>query len=283
MNTANEVRSHVRATGLNRRRLLGAAGATGLGLLLAPGLTDAASAHRPRPTPKPTIDPKTRFRDVQGAMNVRDIGGYTTTGGETVKWGTAIRGGNLVRLTDLGVSQFAALGVKAVVDMRSLRELGINGPDRVPTGVGVLQAPVGDTPPSAPPAPPGATADPAILAEFQSYVTAAEPQAAFGAALRRVAAGGRPFYFHCSSGTYRTGWAVAVLMTALRVERSQVYDEFLLSNLWFGAQYAWPDYLDAAFAQATQSFGSFERYLRKGLGVNDDTVESLRESLLTGS
>ena len=44
----------------------------------------------------------TRILDVDGAVNLRDIGGYQSVGGGTVKFGSLYRSGMLAQLTDEG-------------------------------------------------------------------------------------------------------------------------------------------------------------------------------------
>jgi protein-tyrosine phosphatase len=41
-----------------------------------------------------------------------------------------------------------------------------------------------------------------------------------------------------------------------------------------------PEYLEAAFAAIDEKYGSFEGYLREGLGIDDPTLERLRSTLL---
>jgi protein-tyrosine phosphatase len=41
-----------------------------------------------------------------------------------------------------------------------------------------------------------------------------------------------------------------------------------------------PEYLHAAFAAMDEHYGSFDGYLREGLGIDHDTLERLREALL---
>jgi protein-tyrosine phosphatase len=124
-------------------------------------------------------------------------------------------------------------------------------------------------------------ADPATNEEFSTYVTSAASRASFGGALRVLASSDAPMLWHCNSGTYRTGWATAVLLTALGVPRAQVYADFLLSNQAFGATYAFADYLDTAFGTATSTFGSFAGYLERGLGVGTDVQDQLKHALLS--
>ncbi|UNO40759.1 tyrosine-protein phosphatase [Streptomyces sp. MST-110588] len=272
--------THIRAFSPNRRQALAGIGAAVLGL--AVGAAPAArAARRPATAAFPPDDPRARFVDVDGAFNVRDVGGWKAACGGTIHQRTFFRGSTLSRLSDTGVTQLAALKLSVDVNFLSRAEVDKGKPDRLPAGVRTVPAPVED---------PGGghtggfdttKPDAGVLEEFRGYVTSAQARGSFGLAVREVAAlDGKPFYLHCNSGTYRTGWATAVLMTALGVDRAQVDQEFLLSNLTFGTTYAWTEYLDAAFQQADTSFGSFGGYLSRGLGVRDADLRRLRRSLL---
>jgi protein-tyrosine phosphatase len=41
------------------------------------------------------------------------------------------------------------------------------------------------------------------------------------------------------------------------------------------------DYLDTAFAEVERAFGSFDGYLRQGLGLTDDVLAALTARLVT--
>jgi protein-tyrosine phosphatase len=41
-----------------------------------------------------------------------------------------------------------------------------------------------------------------------------------------------------------------------------------------------PEYLDAAFAQMTADYGTLDRYLRDGLGLDEEELAALRARLL---
>ncbi|MGV9535159.1 tyrosine-protein phosphatase [Streptosporangium sandarakinum] len=260
---------------LGRRRFLTVAGTGLAGALLLPSAPARAAATG-------TEDPRTHFFDVEGSFNIRDIGWYSNRLGRRVKRGVVWRGAGLGRVTDLGLTQLATLGLTWDINMLSNRELAAGRPDRLPEGVQLFSAPVGDD--SANPMPPTIDTtrpDAYVLQEFREYVTSPQSQASFGAAIRKIAGnGGRPVYIHCNSGTYRTGWTVALLMSLLGVDRAQIDTEFLLSNLTFGVNYAWPEYLDAGIDQARTTFGSLAGYLARGLGVDAATVHNLRRTLL---
>lgn len=264
---------------MSRRGVL-AAGAAGVGVLLAPAQVDPAFADT-----ETTVDPLSRFILIQGAFNTRDIGGYQAHGGK-IGWGRFYRSSSLNRITSIGVNQLAALNLKWAADFRSQAELA-RGLDRLPEGVQSLMVPVGDPGPGVPAGaagpPPGGFTEPQqdTLDEFRSYILVDEAKHSLGVALRTLAApDALPFLWHCNSGTYRTGWATAVLMTAIGVDRHDVYDDFLLSNIAFGGAYAFPEYLDAAFQQVETTYGSFNDYLHDGLGLSEPALEQLRQALV---
>ena len=54
----------------------------------------------------------------EGISNFRDLGGYQTNNGESVKWRTIFRSDTLSSLTDADVETVCDLGVNAVFDLR---------------------------------------------------------------------------------------------------------------------------------------------------------------------
>ena len=185
---------------------------------------------------------ETAVRDVSvpGALNVRDLGGYTTRDGRQVRWGTVYRSASLGGVTPAGDTVLAGLRLGKVIDFRSPAERAANGVDVLPPGVEDVTLPIdtGDAGGSIGSLTPAqfaalfgngqAAADMQQL--YQQFVTSATDRRQFGAALRAIAHGGSPLLFHCSAGKDRTGWMSAVLLTAQGVPRSQVYADFLLSN-----------------------------------------------------
>src|SRR5689334_13514014 len=89
------------------------------GLVAAP-----ASAHQPP-----------RIYHVGGALNVRDIGGYTAAKGKKVRYGLVVRAASLSKVTPEGIKALRKLGIKTAVDFRSASERDTDGADRLPDGV----------------------------------------------------------------------------------------------------------------------------------------------------
>lgn len=121
--------------------------------------------------------------------------------------------------------------------------------------------------------------------------------------LARVADGeAGPTLFHCTTGKDRTGWASAALLTFLGVAHDDVVAEYLLTNTQilpftqryydtFAAAGGDPEvlrpvlgversYLDTAFEEMADRFGSIEDYFGAGLGLDDATLEALRSGLI---
>lgn len=87
--------------------------------------------------------------------------------------------------------------------------------------------------------------------------------------------------YHCSAGKDRTGWGTAILLTILGVPREVISADFMASNTYLGRDDAVDlSWLDAAYAQVDRLYGGMDTYVREGLGVDQDTIDSLRAKLL---
>jgi protein-tyrosine phosphatase len=263
---------------ISRRRFVQTAFAAGTSLALTPAcsLIRAGAGAGAGPPDRPQ---DSRFLSIDGLFNARDIGGHAA-GTQIVLTGRVFRSASLHRVTDLGLRQLGDLHLGSVVDFRRTAEIG-SRVDRLPPGVTAVSTPVSATVAAGPPTGGLTEPDSGTRTEFRAYVGRPESRQSFGAALRALAgASDRPLLWHCNSGTYRTGWATAVLLTALGVPKDAVYQDFLLSNVAFGATFAFTEYLDAAFDEVTTTFGSFDAYLDRGLGVDQDAQARLRRALL---
>ena len=61
--------------------------------------------------------------DIEGCFNIRDIGGYPTADGKTVRHLRFVRSGSLSVLTERGKEQLLSQGLRCVVDLRSGAEV----------------------------------------------------------------------------------------------------------------------------------------------------------------
>ncbi|SEB86336.1 tyrosine-protein phosphatase [Paenibacillus sp. GP183] len=64
-----------------------------------------------------------RVLQIEGAYNVRDLGGYLTKDGRTTRWGVLFRADGLHKLTEESHGALVNKGVRTVIDLRHTREL----------------------------------------------------------------------------------------------------------------------------------------------------------------
>ena len=161
-----------------------------------------------------------------GALNFRDIGGYPVAGGGMTRWRAVYRSDSLHYLTDGDLAAFDALGVKVIYDLRRPDEIaGFPGPrDYVR-----LQIPNGDLVTSAASLQTRRDGEAWLAADYLSMLATGAP--AFGRLLARLADDGSlPAVVHCLGGKDRTGMAIALLLTALGVDRGTVLDDYELTS-----------------------------------------------------
>jgi protein-tyrosine phosphatase len=255
---------------------------------------------------------------LDGAVNVRDIGGYRSAYGLEVMRGRLFRGDSLSQLTGPDVERLDQLGLRTVIDFRTPGEILLSGTDRLPYGVEFARLPVsggdlgsvyeliasGDHERQRAELGDGGAAS-FMVDVNRGFVADPRQREAFGTALRLVCSPGRlPLLYHCSSGKDRAGWMTAIVLTALGVPREFVLRDYLLSNdlhrtgyrklrydlvktgivrdpeLLRPIQEQSPTYLGAAFEEADRRYGSFGRFLTCGLEVSEAALDELRRALL---
>lgn len=60
-----------------------------------------------------------RLLPIEGAYNIRDLGGYPTSDHKHVKWKTFIRSGDLDKLTKSDLDYLTSLHIRTDIDFRS--------------------------------------------------------------------------------------------------------------------------------------------------------------------
>ena len=79
--------------------------------------------------------------ELDGAVNVRDLGDLPTEDGQKTARGRLLRGDNLQDLSDADVTKLVRdIGVTTVVDLRSSNELAAEGPAPLDAVAGVRHA-----------------------------------------------------------------------------------------------------------------------------------------------
>jgi protein-tyrosine phosphatase len=255
---------------------------------------------------------------LDGAVNLRDIGGYRSIYGPEITRGRIFRGDALSQLTVDDVSMVGSLGLRTVIDFRTPGEILVSGTDRLPHGLAPVSMPVsggdlgtvyeiiasGDHELQRLELGEGRAA--ALMAEInRGFVADPRQREVFGSALRMLCIpGSLPALYHCSSGKDRAGWMTAVILTILGVPREYVLRDYLLSNDFHRTGYQKlrldllktgivrdpellrpimeqsPTYLAAAFEEAERRYGSFSAFVTHGLQVGKSALSELRHSML---
>lgn len=275
------------------------AGALGALALLTAGVaaTLPADARAPAQTAA-----HQRLLPLEGGQNFRDLGGYRTRGGKTVRWGVLYRSGAMNGLTNNDYAYLEKIGIRTVCDFRSTAER-----DAAP-----VRWPGGQTP--------TVFADDYAMdmggMDFRAAASWSADDAKarmaglyphlldqFNGQYRRMfaqlLAGNVPLAFNCSAGKDRTGVAAALVLTALDVPRETVIGDYLLSNRYFDPKKvasdpstaAWTKlppavvkafmgvdraYIEAVFKVIDAHPGGAKAYLRDKLGLGDAELKQLR-------
>lgn len=230
-----------------------------------------------------------RMVQLEGTVNFRDLGGYATANGKIVKSGLVYRSGDLDLLTDVDLRLLADMGLKTVIDFRSNEEVQA-APDRLPGTVKNAYHLAVD---------PGNIFElsevnhetgPGLMQKL-NVLLVNDAKAQYAEFFRVLAeSASAPLVFHCSAGKDRTGYAAALFLAALGVDRETIYADYMVSAPYAEAKYSgllrkYPEllpaitvrreYLVAAFDEIDRSYGGVEIYLTRELKVDLNLLQSL--------
>lgn len=250
-----------------------------------------------------------RILHLPSGHNFRDIGGYPTLDGRSVKWRQVFRSGYMSKIAGDDLDQLHRLGIDTICDLRANDER-----EERPTvwhEGSTTDFWARDHEFSA-----GALAElalrPDLMAEhtrasmFEIYsVLPYEQTGSYRELLSRIAQGRLPLVFNCSAGKDRTGLATALILSILGVPRETIEEDYLLSNaaldglieymkaspkyrqlatervdLAMPMLRAEADYLATSFAVIENDHGSVERYLDVALGIDGEAQKAIRANLL---
>ena len=79
----------------------------------------------------PALEQQKRHLIFSGVKNFRDLGGYQTLDGKTVRWEKLYRSDDLHKLTNSDLKHLAALDLDRIIDFRAEYEKEVR-PDRLP-------------------------------------------------------------------------------------------------------------------------------------------------------
>ena len=241
-----------------------------------------------------TVD---RLIALEGAVNFRDLGGYTTPDGQRTRWRVLFRADGLGELTGADLAIMRELGIRTVVDLRSGDEVEQSRFDVDAHPVAFHHFPFIKALPSVE----DFERAPGFLgAQYTEMLDDATPQIV-GALTALAAPDARPAVFHCTAGKDRTGLLSALVLSLLGVPEETVVADYALSGeamarLRAKLMVKYPDgksliadsdaifsadpaNMVALFAHLRARYGTVARYA-SDVGIPDDVVSRLREALL---
>lgn len=244
-----------------------------------------------------------RHLAVTGATNFRDLGGYVGAQGRAVRWRTVFRSDHLAGLTPEGVQALHDLAVHRAVDFRGVQERAADSyawPDLQAYALSVEPTVVQKAMEMVKAGDHLTVAQTVALMQetYRSFVH--DNAARFAEFFQLLLQSDAPTVFHCTAGKDRTGWAAALFLEVLGVDRSDIQKDYLLTNQYYQRPAAltaraaqsipqeildvvWrvqPEFLDSAYAMVEQKYGGMQTYLREMLKLDAAAQHALRARYL---
>ena len=253
-----------------------------------------------------------RHIELEGGVNLRDLGGYQSKNGQRVKWRTLLRSGHLKDITIADRAQLKSFDLRAIHDFRRSPEI-----EKYPSSTGNIQIISNYEL--------GVGSMGQFMQHFESGDLSPQDAHEFVVSAYRdcaldVASAFKLFFrhmldqkdgailFHCMAGKDRTGIAAALILHILEVPYETIQSDYMLtahylpvddiienfiqskrelSTLIDGnretiAPYCGvhADNLEAFFAGVKATHGSIDVYISDALGLSPNDIAELRQRYL---
>lgn len=249
--------------------------------------------------------------ELQGADNVRDLGGIPVQGARTVAPGLFFRGSALNALTEHDCDTLLnELGISCIIDLRCGWECE-EKPDVEISGIDYLHIPFFDlekvgieyTEPAEGTKVVGrdvACNPKRFYRSLPNPLTVRQMRAGLAEAFDR-AVRGQAVYVHCSGGKDRAGTFTVLLLAVLGANREDILEDYLFTNVARDKNYdamlerfmrfagdeqrarelveshrALPENLDAFYGAIEARYGDMDAFVRNQLGIDDEKREQIR-------
>lgn len=238
----------------------------------------------------------------EGVVNFRDLGGYHSLLGGTVRFGKVYRSDRLDRMTPADHVRYAELGIRTIYDLRRDEERSV-APDPYPNEhVCIISTLVANGHRKLADEPPESEGGDLLRRLYRGMLDHAGPD--IGRVFRGIVdPQSAPVLFHCTAGKDRTGVIAALLLEWLGVPRESVLDDYELTNSYRHeaaerdtferlvaegmAPEAAAGLLSAprwamaeTLAELDDDFGGIETFLRDRAGLDERVLDALRTQLL---
>ncbi len=248
-----------------------------------------------------------RRLDLEGAPNIRDLGGYRTREGGETQWGKIFRAGRLSSLTEQDKNTLAQFQLRVICDFRRPDEYQrdvTNLGDHSNIAIHNLAIAPGDHSGSMKDADFSQINGEAmfewmVMINRELALKQTNTYRRMFELLLDTDEGG--FLFHCSAGKDRTGFAAALILAALGVSEETIMEDYLLTAQYYppageieylASKYSDSDspadlsifkalmdtreeYLAAAIGAIDEHYGSLDNYLSKEMLLDSDRRDIL--------
>lgn len=236
-----------------------------------------------------------RVLQVEGAYNLRDLGGYKTKDGRMTRWGVLFRADGLHKLSTDSQQDLVNRGVRTIIDLRNAHEL-VESKNVFADSEQVSYHNVSLINPAT-----------SSLTQIRNlgdlYINLLETsQTELLRVFSLLAEGAiHGSLFHCAAGKDRTGVVSALLLDLANVPHETILEDYVLTNacitpimdeLRKGKPVNVPDevyesflgcdpaYMAALLSHLELRYGNAERYLLT-IGVTEGQILALKEQLIT--
>lgn len=249
--------------------------------------------------------PGTRI-ELDGALNLRDIGGWKADGG-VIAFGRLFRSDRLSELSATDLATLERLGVRTVIDLRHGHEV-----DDAPTRLWATVDHHENIPMTGDSVQPRTFLEMAFSGEMDGITDTDVGEMYIGMLTRHASDFGRainlavakaPSLFHCTAGKDRTGLFSMLVLSSLGVSDDDVLTDFTLSNAYRAEQRmkelapmfaergldvehyrpalsAPRVALEMAIAWIGETYGGPSDYLTELAGMSDDDLSAMRSLLM---
>jgi len=237
---------------------------------------------------------------LEGSFNFRDLGGYKAAEGRTVRWRRLFRADGLHRLTEADLNRLVDLGLRTVIDLRTLDEVVERGRIEWPApDLAYHHLPMIDVLPDREEMPSWVSSS--FVADRYAAMLGEGGEAVAEALAVLTDPHAYPAVFHCAAGKDRTGILAAVILGLLGVSDADIVTDYALSRAAMARMLEWlrathpeaieelesrtaaivaaePETMALFLERFRLEYGSFETYAGS-LGLAG-AVSDLRASLL---
>lgn len=244
-----------------------------------------------------TTPASTRHLNLEGTYNLRDMGGYPTLDGRTIRWRTFFRSDSLHRLSPVAQTTLMGYGVRTVIDLRRSDELQM-APNVFASSSHLAYYHVSlllDTPPVR-------RQVPRPLIDTYRIILDQRQEQLCQALATLAVPGGLPALVHCTAGKDRTGLIVALVLGLAGVPTTTIVEDYALSAQYLvgtyleearqraeknGVSWEWfqhqvicpPEFMHTTLQYLEERYGGIAAYVR-AIGLSDTQCRRLQETLV---